>query len=148
MNIINVYTDGSCSKNGDPNATAGYGIHFPNKELKDISKSFNYPPFSSNRAELYAIYKALKKITKNIKFDKIHIHSDSAYSINCVTKWHIKWIKNNWHTSKKQPVKNMDIIKPICNLMKKYPKNIIITHISRKFNDKADQLAKKGAKLL
>ena len=29
-----IFTDGSCLNNGKPNAAAGYGIHFPNKEFQ------------------------------------------------------------------------------------------------------------------
>ncbi len=73
--IVNVYTDGACSKG--KNIRAGYGIYFPNKEFDNISRPFTHEPLTNQRAELYAIYKAIKIITmKNNKYD-INIYTDS-----------------------------------------------------------------------
>ena len=91
---IIVYTDGSCM--GKHKNMCGYGVHFPNAELKDLSKKFTHEPLTNQRAELYAIYKALKRIIKNLKFDSIHIYTDSEYSIKSLTIWIKNWKKNNW----------------------------------------------------
>jgi len=56
--IIKVFTDWSYTKN-KTSVKCGYGIYFPNNELANISKKFNKPPITNNRAELYAIYKAI-----------------------------------------------------------------------------------------
>lgn len=151
---ITVFTDGACTNNGKINAKAGFGVHFPNKELKDISKPFTLAPITNQRSELYAIYIALNGIFKrypNIK--KIHLYSDSMYSIRCITEWIHNWKKNNWKTSNRKPVKNVDIIKAIDNIVSKHP-NIIKYHHVRSHtgnsdlisigNDVADRLATSG----
>src|SRR5438128_48089 len=99
---IMVFTDGSYAKN-----KAGYGIHFPNKEYRDISSHFIKVPITSQRAELYAIYKALVIIILILKTRSktIKIYTDSKYSIGSLTIWKDNWIKNNWVTSNKEPVK-------------------------------------------
>ena len=150
---IIVYTDGSFSK-GKNKLHCGYGIHFPNKELKDIGKPFIHEPLTNQRAELYAIYKALKKITENLKFKTITIYSDSEYSIKSVTKWIKDWKKNGWMTANNKPVSNQDIIRRIDKILMKYPKHIEFIHVRSHTgktdkhsigNDKADELAKNGA---
>lgn len=46
------------------------------------------------------------------------IYTDSKYAINCVTVWHINWIKNNWITSVGRPVENQDLIEKILEKVK------------------------------
>lgn len=151
---IKVFTDGSFikTKYGD---LCGYGIYFPNGELKNISRKFIHLPCTNQRAELYAIYKAIKVIITKLKgTKKIHIYSDSEYSIKSLSEWCNNWEKNNWINSKKEPVMNQDIIKPIYNYMKKYPNKIKFTHVrshtgkqdfESRSNDIADKLATNGA---
>lgn len=147
---IVVYTDGSCMKH----KKCGYGIYFPNKELKNMSRSFTKEPFTNQRAELYAIYKALNKITKKLKFKNIYVYSDSEYSIKSITIWIKNWKKNDWKTSNNKLVMNQDIIKKIDKIMEKYKGRIIFTHVYSHTgktdehslgNAKADELATKGA---
>ena len=58
---------------------------------------------TNNKMELMAPIKALQKIEEN---EKIEIYTDSKYVKLGITEWIHKWIKNNWQTSKKEPVKN------------------------------------------
>jgi ribonuclease HI len=148
MSII-IFTDGSCTNNGQYNAKGGYGIHFPNNEFKDISQEFLIQPITNQRTELYGILQAIKIVVENNKYKNIKIYTDSIYSIKCLTKWINQWSKDNWMTKNKKPVKNLDIILPIQELMNKY--NISFNHIrshtgKKDFfsicNEKADKLAK------
>lgn len=153
INII-VYTDGSCIKN-NKKPIAGYGIYFPNKEFKNISKPFVHKPITNQRAELYAIYKALKIITQNdIQFDNIYVYTDSMYSIDSITKWIKGWKKNGWITANKEKVKNRDIIKAIDKIMISYENKIKFFHVKSHTgkqdekslgNQYADELAIKGS---
>lgn len=145
---ISVYTDGSCSKKGQK-SICGYGIVFPNKELNDISKPFTIEPLTNQRAELYAIYKAIKKVHQKCEFDELMIYSDSEYSIKSVTIWIKSWKKNGWKTANGKEVLNQDIIKKIDRYLEKYKGKIFFQHVKahagHEHNEKADQLAKKGA---
>jgi ribonuclease HI len=151
-NII-VFTDGSCTKNGKIDAMAGVGIYFPNKEFDDISESFTQTPITNQRAELYAIYKALLIVTENSTFNKLIIYSDSLYSIKCVTEWIKKWETNNWMGTARKPILNQDIIKLINNILKKYEGKVIFKHVRSHtgeytieaiYNDRVDKLACDG----
>lgn len=151
---INVYTDGSCMKKKD-GIKCGYGVYFSGGELKNISKSFIYEPLTNQRAELYAIYKALRLITKKFIFNKINIYTDSEYSLKSLTIWINAWKKNNWKTSGKKEVLNQDIIKKIDDkILSKYKDKITFTHVRSHTgkkdihslgNEQADILATNGA---
>jgi ribonuclease HI len=148
---IIVFTDGSHMK---PKNLCGYGVHFPNKEFEDISKPFTKGEKTNQRAELYAIYKAIKIITKFDKNMDIKIYTDSEYSIKSLTIWIKNWKKNNWIGSTGKPVMNQDIIKNIDKLMTEHLGKIKFQHVrshtnktdyESTHNDITDKLAKSGA---
>ena len=145
---IIIFTDGSYSSK---TKRAGYGIYFPNEPLSNVSKPFNIKPITSQRAELYAIYIALRRAIKS-KPSKIMIYTDSNYSINSITKWMSGWINNGWMTSNDQPVKNKDILTKINKIYTKHKDIIIFKHVAShtkkndiisQGNDIADKLAKR-----
>ena len=149
-----MYTDGSLRKTqkGD---ICGYGIYFPNKELENIAEPFNIGKISNNRAELYAIYQALKRIRDNFTFDIVNIYTDSEYSQKSLTVWINTWKKNGWKNSKKKPAENQDIIKKIDEYLQFYKGKINIqwvrAHTGKSDmhsvnNAEADNLANEGAK--
>jgi ribonuclease HI len=149
MSEIIVFTDGSCIQH----KAAGYGIYFPNKEVENISKKFKIKPITNQRAELYAIYKAIKIIISKLAFKKIIIYTDSLYSIKSLTIWIHNWRINDWKTTKGKPIKNLDIIKKIFDYLQKYNTKIFFEHVKSHTNgtdfnsisnNKADELAKIG----
>jgi ribonuclease HI len=79
MNKLIIFTDGACINNGKQNAKAGYGIHFPNNELNDISEHFINSPITNQRAELYAILVALEKIA-NIRNKNIELYTEKIWN--------------------------------------------------------------------
>jgi ribonuclease HI len=142
---IDIYTDGSFKKNGKK-VYCGYGIHFPNKEYKDIGRKFTHNPITNNRAELYAILKTLticNMINEKTKINNINIYSDSEYSVKTINVWYKGWLKS------KKKYLNPDIIDEIILLIEKSPFKTKIIHVSAHVgiegNEKADFLAKKGA---
>lgn len=129
---LRIFTDGACRNNGKKNAVAGIGIFFPKENLENVSEEFILKPITNQRAELYAIYKALKIVSKNKlfdKFSKIVIYTDSKYSISCVTNWIYNWKKNNWKIKNGDNVKNLDIIVPINNIIEKNKSKIKFIHV-------------------
>uniref|UniRef100_A0A6C0E964 ribonuclease H n=1 Tax=viral metagenome TaxID=1070528 RepID=A0A6C0E964_9ZZZZ len=152
---IVVYTDGSCMKSKTSHK-CGYGVYFPNKEYPHISRKFIHDPLTNQRAELYAIYKAIKTVNDDDTNKDIHIFSDSEYSIKSLTVWIKQWKNNNWKTANNKEVMNQDIIRNIDALMLSHKGKIKFTHVrshtgkddeQSKYNDKADALAKAGANI-
>ncbi len=61
---------------------------------------------SNNRMELTAPIAALEALTRPVV---VHLHTDSTYVRNGITKWVSGWERNGWLTAAKQPVKNVDL---------------------------------------
>lgn len=151
---IEVFTDGACLMNGSDNAVGGMGVHFPDGELKDVSKVYRYGKCTNQKTELYAIYLALKYI--DLVFDlstlSVLIKTDSQYSINVLTKWIGNWLKNGWKTAKGTPVENKKLIEQIYEYVDNYDITFehVMAHTGGKDydsvnNDIADKLASKAA---
>ncbi|KAH3943176.1 hypothetical protein HBI70_194600 [Parastagonospora nodorum] len=108
--IINVYTDGSALGNGKVGAVGGVGVYFGPNDSRNISEPLRGSRQTNQRAELTAVARALD----HIPIDRSAlIHTDSNYSIKCLTEWFQKWEKNNWKSSSGKDVENKDLVEPI-----------------------------------
>jgi ribonuclease HI len=153
LNVINIYTDGSLKKTPKGDA-CGYGIFFPEKELKNVAAPFVKGKITNNRAELHAIHQALIRVIKTYTFDLINIYTDSEYSQKSLTVWITGWKQNGWKNSKRKPVENQDIIKKIDRYLQLYEGKINIQWVRAHTGDddihsinnaEADKLANRGA---
>lgn len=162
---IKIFTDGSYVK---ATQACGYGVLFPNKEYENISKPFTIVPKTNQRAELYAIYKGIKTVYKDVKNGtngvnretNIIIYTDSEYSIKSLTIWIKNWKKNNWKATTGKDVLNQDLIVKLDKLIEKFKAkygSIKFVHVrshtgKQDFesinNDLVDVLAKKGGQLI
>lgn len=86
------FTDGACSKNGRPGATAGYAVVWPNHPDHTLSKplaaSLGMPP-TNNRAEYTGLLEALKianQIDPTLTMP-LYIYTDSMLLVNSINKW-------------------------------------------------------------
>lgn len=82
MSELHVWTDGSCLNNGRENAICGIGIFYDIGDPKNISSRLPVGKYTNNRAELCAI---LYTLCTNSRDQPIVIHTDSKYSIDCIT---------------------------------------------------------------
>jgi ribonuclease HI len=81
---ITVYTDGSCFNNGDYNARAGSGIHFPHGETQDVMLRLPKTVSQTNQSgELVAIIEAIRHVEENTP---LCIKTDSKTTIDILTK--------------------------------------------------------------
>ncbi|MDA9200358.1 ribonuclease HI [Candidatus Pelagibacter ubique] len=140
--MIKIYTDGSCLNN--PGNGGWAAIINQNGEVKEISGSVK--DTTNNKMELMAPIMALKQIKQN---DKIEIYTDSQYVRLGITEWVHKWIKNNWQTSKKEPVKNKELWMQLYELTNQFEIKWIWVkaHAGNALNEEVDLLAKKAAEL-
>ena len=140
--MIKIYTDGSCLKNpGDGGWAAIINI---NNDVKKISGSVK--DTTNNKMELMAPIKALQEIKDQ---QPIEIYTDSQYVKLGITDWIHKWIKNNWQTSKKEPVKNKELWIELYELTRSYEIKWIWVkaHAGNILNEEVDLLAKQAAEL-
>jgi ribonuclease HI len=138
--MIKIYTDGSCIGNpGNGGWAAILLINEKKIKIKGYKKNT-----TNNQMELTAPIKALKKIPIS---EKIEIYTDSKYVKIGITEWVTKWKKNNWKTSSKKKVKNIDLWKELDNLNEKYHIKWcwIKGHSGNILNDEVDQLAREAA---
>ena len=140
--MIKIYTDGSCLNN--PGNGGWAAIINDNEIIKKISGSVK--DTTNNKMELMGPIMALQEIDKN---NEIEIYTDSQYVRLGITEWIHKWIKNNWQTSKKEPVKNKELWMQLYELTKSYKIKWIWVkaHAGNALNEEVDLLAKKAAEL-
>ena len=138
--MIKIYTDGSCLNNPGNGGWAA----IINNDNNIIKISGSEKETTNNKMELTAPIKALQKIDKN---EQIEIYTDSKYVKLGITEWIHKWKKNNWQTSKKEPVKNKDLWIQLYDLTSSYKINWIWVkaHAGNTLNEEVDLLAKKAA---
>ena len=144
--VVKIYTDGACTGNPGPGGWATVIlIENQKKELFGGEKLT-----TNNRMELTAAIKGLEFLQsqekKQLSLTEIKIYTDSVYLKDGITIWLDNWEKNNWKTSDKKNVKNIDLWKKLKDLTK--TKQIewfwIRGHSGDPMNELADRLAKEA----
>ena len=140
--MIKIYTDGSCLNN--PGNGGWAAIININNDVKKISGSVK--DTTNNKMELMAPIKALQEIKEK---QPIKIYTDSQYVRLGITDWVHKWMKNNWQTSKKEPVKNKELWIQLYELTNSFDIKWIWVkaHAGNLLNEEVDLLAKQAAEL-
>ena len=143
---VEIFTDGACKGNPGPGGWAA--IIVTEKGKNEIFGGEKLT--TNNRMELTATIKALEycdeKDEKQLSLVQIEIYTDSNYVKDGITVWINKWEKNNWKTTDKKNVKNIDLWKKLKELIKsnQIEWNWIKGHSKDPMNDLADKLAKKA----
>ena len=113
MNDVKCWVDGACSGNPGPGGWAALIRKGKSERVYDG----HCPETTNNRMELTAVISALEMLDDG---DTTILHSDSKYVVNGITKWVKKWQKNNWITSDKKRVSNVDLWERLIVLGKKH----------------------------
>jgi len=143
---INIYTDGACVGNPGPGGWATIII----KENKKKELFGGEKLTTNNRMELTAAIKGLEychsEKEEQPSLKEIKIYTDSIYLKEGITTWIEKWEKNNWKTTDKKNVKNIDLWKKLKELTKSIQVEWcwVKGHSGDPMNDLADKLAKKA----
>lgn len=140
---LTVAADGSSLGNPGPGGWCFY-IDIHNWAAGGLSRGV-----TNNQMELTAVLMALR----SLKNTDIEFLLDSQYVINCVTKWHHGWRRNNWKTSSGSSVSNREIIEEITATIESRKKTGITTsfkwvrgHAGDSLNEAADFRARAAAK--
>lgn len=137
MKHITIYTDGACKHN--PGGPGGWGAilmyETSKKEIWGAEKST-----TNNRMELMAVIQSLSLLTERCKVD---LYTDSKYVKDGSSTWMNNWIKNNWTTADKKPVKNQDLWMTLHELLQKHDVTLhwVRGHAGDPMNERADKLA-------
>ena len=143
MKKIEIYTDGACSGNPGP---GGWGTVLIYKSIEKEFSGF-MPDTTNNRMELFAVLQGLRHVKEPCEID---LYSDSAYFINAMTNgWLEQWQANNWKTSSKKEVANIDLWKALAQEMAKHEIRFhkVKGHADNEYNNRCDKLATDAIKL-
>ena len=135
-----IYTDGACLGNPGKGGWAAIIIE-PTGERKIVGYEKST---TNNRMELKAVIEALKEIEVN---SQISLFSDSKYVIDGITKWIKNWKINDWKTTDKKEIKNLDLWMDLDKLTSKLKItwNWVKAHSTDEYNNKVDKLARNEA---
>ena len=134
---IIVYTDGACSGNPGPGGW-GWAVS-PDGEP---AGSGGDRSTTNQRMEIFAVLDALRTLGGGGV--PIEVVSDSTYVVNCFRDgWWKRWERNGWQNSKRQPVANADLWKPLIELVRDADVTFrwVKGHSGDPMNDLVDALA-------
>jgi ribonuclease HI len=134
---IVVYTDGACSGNPGPGGWA-WAIA-PDGQR---SGSGGETSTTNQRMELMAVLEAVRSHADEVV--EIHVVSDSTYVVNCFRDgWWVRWRRNGWRNSQRQPVANVDLWEPLVDLVERHAVTFewVKGHSGDPMNDRVDALA-------
>lgn len=138
MEKVVIYTDGACSGNPGPGGWGAVLMYHKNK--KEIAGG--QKDTTNNVMEITAVIEGLKLLKYPCE---VELYSDSAYVVNAFEKgWIDKWVKNNWKTAGKEPVKNQELWQKLCDLTKihKVKFHKVKGHSDNQYNNRCDELAR------
>lgn len=139
MDLVNIYTDGSCSPNPGP---GGWGAILVCRGVeKEISSGER--DTTNNRMELAAVIEALRALKRPCE---VVIHTDSQYVKLGIEQWMAKWRSNGWRTASKKPVQNKDLWCELDSQLAQHKVQFtwVPGHTGHHYNERADQLAQKA----
>jgi ribonuclease HI len=132
-----VFTDGGCSGNPGP---GGWGAVFVRRGEVVDRKRGEHPNTTNNRMELVALMAGFRMIGAD---EEVTVWSDSQLCVNTFNEWAAGWEKKGWRR-KGGPIKNLDLIRPLYDLIKTRPKarlRWIKAHVGSRWNEYVDLLA-------
>jgi len=145
MKSVVIYTDGACKGNPGP---GGWGalLKYPNgNAIKELYDGEN--DTTNNRMELTAAIMALEALRETCN---VQLFTDSKYVQNGIQTWMKDWLKRDWKTAAKKPVKNKDLWQELDKLSQKHHIvwHWVKGHSGDPGNERADQLANMGIEKL
>ena len=139
MKEVTAYTDGACRGNPGP---GGWGVVLRSGEHERHLMG-GEANTTNNRMELMAAIRALSALTEPCR---VNLYTDSQYVRNGITEWLPNWIRRNWRTASKKPVKNQDLWQQLSGLAENHDVDWhwVKGHAGHPGNELADSLANKG----
>lgn len=142
---VNIYSDGSAKKDG----RGGYGTVLQCRfegELKEKEIYDGYENTTNNRMELMGAIAGLKAVKYPCD---VTVITDSKYVVSAFNEnWIDGWLRNNWRTAGKKPVKNRDLWEILIKEVEKMERVSFVWikgHNGHPENERCDKLANLGA---
>lgn len=134
-----LYTDGACSRN--PGKGGWAAILFYKNRKKVISGSNKLT--TNNKMELTAAINGLKLLKSP---SNVTVYMDSMYILKGMTNWIHNWKTNDWKSTTKQTIKNVELWKELDIIASKHKVNWVWIkgHSDDKYNEEVNMLARKA----
>jgi ribonuclease HI len=152
-----IYTDGACPSNGTAAGRAGIGIFYGTNDKRNISARLPGLHQTNQRAELFAVLKALEALYTNRLpgvQSNIFILTDSKYVVKALTEWAVKWERAGWKNKGNKEVVSKDLFKRARDMLRALENaKVMVTfrhipgHSGIWGNEQADRLAVGGANM-
>jgi ribonuclease HI len=143
---VTIYTDGSSRGNPGP---GGYGVVLLYVDVQGTEHrrelSAGYRQTTNNRMELMGAIAALEAIKCPCE---VELHSDSKYLVEAFNQgWVQNWVRHDWKTAARKPVKNPDLWRRLLRAMKPHRVSYIWVkgHAGAQLNERCDELATSAA---
>ncbi len=107
---------------------------------------------TNQRAEIVAAIRGVEYVianNANLKGRQLLIITDSRYVVDAMTDWVLKWRDNGWRNNRGEPVTNATDFQRLDSLLCSLEDDgveVLLRHVFRHLNAKADELAKQGAR--
>ncbi len=137
--VVTVFTDGACSGNPGPGGW-GWAVAPEGEPCGSGGDAHT----TNQRMELMAVLEALRSLGVGSEAGPVVVVSDSTYVVNCFRDgWWVKWQRNGWKNSKKEPVANTDIWQPLVEAVEAGDVTFrwVKGHSGDRMNDLVDELA-------
>ncbi len=135
--VVEIFTDGACSGNPGP---GGWGavLRYGEREREMMGHA---EATTNNRMEMMAAIAALEALKRS---SRVHIHTDSQYLRDGITRFIHAWKARGWKTADKKPVKNIDLWTRLEAAMKPHQVEWfwVRGHAGHAENERADALAR------
>jgi len=125
---VEIYAAGSCYNNVIPVESGGYALYFPGAEHPTVCEPVSTGLITNHRSELLAVKDALMIYKDKMKGTPCIIYTDSTYTVNSLYRDSPVWRKNGWKKTNGAPVKNQDLMKPLCELFETHRGYVSIKH--------------------
>jgi ribonuclease HI len=140
---LQIYCDGSCNPNPG-NAGSGIAV-YRDGTLVQLWYGLYHANGTNNSAELNALLHALQIAEAAVATGQTaQILCDSAYSINCISKWAEGWEKKGWRKAGGE-IKNLEVIQTAYALYVSIATQVQLTHVSAHVGTEGNELADRMA---
>ena len=147
MTDVKLYSDGAAR--GNPDGPGGFGTILQytdnNGTLHEREYSQGYKKTTNNRMELMGVITGMEALTKPCR---VEVFTDSKYVSDAFNmNWIDTWIRKDWVTSQKKPVKNPDLWKRLLKAIEPHEVhfNWVKGHNGHPVNERCDKLATTAA---
>jgi len=135
--VVDIFTDGACSGNPGP---GGWGVVMRYKG-KEKEMSGGEAETTNNRMEMMAAIMGIEALTRPVR---AHVHTDSTYLKDGITRWIQRWKTNGWRTAARKPVRNVDLWQRLEAALASHDVewHWVKAHAGHPENERADSLAR------